>query len=184
MGVAQRKLYLTNTNDESGKVLLSAWIPEKREDGHYYMPKETPIGLDLWVPNTIGVTYEEGSIPVKIIPSNTETELWLICFNDYFYGEQHLYTTKPVHKKKEDRYGDYKGWRDWEFPDKFSDDNDGFSLHVYAPDIKHEPGDEPISVTFERGHVENGFDPRLPWNGEKLPWDRCWLKRIFKNLFR
>jgi hypothetical protein len=184
MGVANRELYLTNTNDVTGKVLLSAWIPEKREDGLYYTPKDTPIGLDLWVPNTLGVTYEEGPVPVKVVPSDTETGMWIICVNDYFWGEQHLFTTKPIHKKEEDRFHDYKGWRDWEFPDKNEDNNGGFSLHVYAPDVKHQPGDEPICVTFERGHAENGLDGRLEWKGEELPWfgkKECWLKRLFKR---
>ena len=152
MGLPNRELYLTKIDDKSGMALLSAWIPVKKPDGLYYHPKNIPIGLDIWVPNLIGLTNEDGPAPVKVVPSDADTGLWLICLNDYFGDEQHLFTTKPIHK--EDKYGNFKGWRDWEFPNEDNDINEGFGLHVYAPDVKSVAGDGPIPVTFARGHAE------------------------------
>lgn len=176
MGVPNRKLYLTNTNDETGNVLLSAWIPVKKEDGLYYMPDNTPIGLDIWVPNTLGVTYEEGPVPVKVVQSDVETGIWLLCVNDFFGNEQHVFTIKPIHKKEEDRFHDFKGWQDWIIDHEGDKSNCGFSLHV-SSNIKIEAGDEPIPVTFERGHVV------FPWDKEYKEEKKkeCWLKRLFKK---
>ena len=44
MGLPIRELHLTNTGDESGKILLSKWIPIKDGPGKYRMPLETPYG--------------------------------------------------------------------------------------------------------------------------------------------
>ena len=51
--------------------------------------------------------------------------------------EQHLYAHKPIHKEEKDRYGNYKGFRDWEFLDP-----DDWGLHV-GTDIKMVAGDGP-----------------------------------------
>lgn len=146
MGLPIRGLNVTNTGDETGRIILTKWIPEKRDDGNYYWPPNTPLGYDMWIPNVLDLKEEEGTIPVEIIESKEETGLWLICFNDYFGDEQHLYANKkPIHKEEKDRFGDYKGFSDW----IIDEDEEFNSIHV-ATDIKMVAGDEPISVTLKR----------------------------------
>lgn len=146
MGLPINKLYATNTNDESGRIHLSAWIPEKHEDGKYYCPKNTPIGLDHWVPNTLDLKPEEGTVEVRIIKSDKETGIWLVCFDDYFGDEQHLYAgIKPMFKEGTKNI-------DWKLFNKLIDDDDSanpFTLHV-GTGIKMVAGDGPIAVTLER----------------------------------
>lgn len=96
MGLPKKTLYATNTNDESKEILLSAYIPEKRDNG-YYRPKNIPLGYDMWIPNVLDLKIEEGTVQVEIIKSDKETGVWLICEDDYFAEEQWLYTDKPKH---------------------------------------------------------------------------------------
>jgi hypothetical protein len=146
MGLPIRELNVTNTGDESGQIILTKWLPEKRDDGKYYWPPDTPLGHDMWIPNVLDLKIEEGTVPVEIVKSEDETGLWLICVNDYFGDEQHLYANKkPIHKEEKDRFGDYKGFRDW----IIDEDEEFNSLHV-ATDIKMVAGDGPISVTLKR----------------------------------
>ena len=147
MGIEIRELNVTNLNDENGKgdIFLSEWIPVKTENG-YKCPPYTPLGYDMWIPNVLDLKIEEGTVPVEIVKSEDETGLWLICVNDYFGDEQHLYANKkPIHKEEKDRYGDYKGFRDW----IIDEDEEYNSLHVDT-DIKMKAGDGPISVTLKR----------------------------------
>ena len=147
MGLPIRELNVTNPNDENGKgdIFLSKWIPVKTENG-YKWPPDTPLGFDMWIPNVLDLKIEEGTVPVEIVKSEDETGLWLICVNDYFGNEQHLYANKkPIHKEEKDRFGDYKGFRDW----IIDEDEEYNSLHV-ATDIKMVAGDGPISVTLKR----------------------------------
>ena len=144
MGCPITEFHVTNTGDETGKILLTKWIPDKRDDGKYYWPKDTPLGFDMWIPNVLDLKEEVGTIPVDIIKSDVDTGLWLICFNDYFGNEQHLYPFKPIHKEEKDRYGEYKSSRDWIFTE------DDWGLHVWAKSIKMEAGDGPIAVTLKR----------------------------------
>ena len=149
MGLPIRELNVTNTGDETGRIILTKWIPEKRDDGNYYWPPNTPLGYDMWIPNVLDLKEEEGTIPVEIIESKEETGLWIICVNDYFGNEQHLYANKKsIHKDEKDRFGDYKGFRDW-----IIDSDEAYnSLHV-GTNIKMEAGDEPIPVTLKRKTV-------------------------------
>lgn len=94
MGVPKRTLYATNTNNESKRILLSAYIPEKGEEG-YYPPKEVPLGYDMWVPNCLDLKYDEGTVQVEVVESEKETGLWLICEDGDFLEEQWLVTNKP-----------------------------------------------------------------------------------------
>jgi hypothetical protein len=127
MGLPIRELHVTNTGSETGHIILTKWIPVKKDDGRYCWPPNTPLGFDMWIPNVLGLKEEEGTVSVKIVESKKETGLWLICFNDYFGDEQHLYANhKPIHEDEE-----YN------------------SLHV-STDIKMEAGDGPIPVTLER----------------------------------
>ncbi len=57
MGLVKKTLYATNTNDESQRIFLSAYIPEKR-DNEYFRPKDTPLGYDMWVPNCLDLKYD------------------------------------------------------------------------------------------------------------------------------
>ena len=98
MGLPKRTLYATNTNDKSKNILLSAYIPEKRDNG-YYRPKDIPLGYDMWISNVLDLKIEEGTVQVEVIMSEKETGLWLICEDDYFAEEQWLYTDKPKHKE-------------------------------------------------------------------------------------
>lgn len=146
MGLPIYEFNVTNTGTEDGDIFLSKWIPIKTEDGRYKWPPNTPLGYDMWVPNVLDLKEEEGTVPVEIVKSDKETGLWLICVNDYFGDEQHLYAhKKPIHKEEKDRYGNYKGFNDWIF-DSYEEYN---NLHV-STDIKMEAGDEPIPVTLIR----------------------------------
>ena len=144
MGLPKRELWVTNTGDPSGDILLSAYKPVKKEDGKYYRPPEIPLGYDMWIPNCLGLKPKEGVVRVKIVETKEETGLWLICVNDYFGNEQHLYTgEKPIHRPEEERYGDYKGFRDWII------DNPYNSLHI-GTEIKMVAGDGPTNVKPKR----------------------------------
>ena len=152
MGVALTKLYATNTGDETGKILLSGWIPEKRGEA-YFRPSGAHWFDELWIPNVLDLTYEEGPVPVEVAPSDTETGIWLICVNDYFGDEDHIYTIKPVPKKVSESYR----FSDWVFPDTTNDvddDNGGFGLHISSPLLKTKAGDGPIPVTLVRKEKE------------------------------
>ena len=94
MGIPKRTLYATNTNDESKRIFLSAYIPEKK-DGGYYRSKDIPLGYDMWIPNVIDLKVEDGTIQVEVIKSEEETGLWLACEDGDFLEEQWLYTDKP-----------------------------------------------------------------------------------------
>lgn len=145
MGVAIRKLYATNTGDESKKILLSAWIPEKRDGkSGYFFPPNTPLFYDLWVPNVLDLKEEEGPVEVEIVESDKETGLWILCYDDYFGDEQHLTTYKPKFKE-----GTKK--RDAEYANSLliDEDVDIFDLHVDT-NLKLKAGDGPISVTLKR----------------------------------
>ena len=145
MGLPKNKLWVTNTGDPSGNILLSTFKPVKKEDGKYSYPPDTPpIGYDMWIPNCIGLKPEEGTVRVEIVEAEKETEMWLICVNDYFGDEQHLYSgKKPIHLPPEERFGDYKGFRDWKIEDPYN------SLHV-GTGIEMKAGDGPISVKPKR----------------------------------
>lgn len=146
MGIAVRELHATNIGDKTGSIILTKWIPLKKDNGKYYCPPNTPLGLDMWIPNVLGLKEEEGTVSVKIVESKEETGLWLICFNDYFGDEQHLYANKkPIHKEENNRHGNYKDYSDW----IIDEDEEYNSLHVDT-DIKMEAGDGPIPVTLER----------------------------------
>ena len=143
MGLPNDKLWVTNVGDESGDVFLSAYKPEK-VDGKYYRSPETPVGFDMWIPNCLGLKPEEGIVRVEIVEAEEETGLWLICVNSYFGDEQHIYANeKPIHLPPEERYGDYKGFRDWKISDPYN------SLHV-STNIKMIAGDGPLSVKLKR----------------------------------
>jgi hypothetical protein len=144
MGLPKRELWVTNTGAPSGNIFLSAYKPVKKEDGRYYTPPEIPLGYDMWIPNCLGLKPEEGIVRVEIVETEEETGLWLICVNDYFGNEQHLYAgEKPIHRPPEQRYGDYEGFRDWIIDDPYN------SLHIWT-EIKMKAGDGPINVKPKR----------------------------------
>ena len=144
MGLPKSKLWVTNTGDPSGDILLSAYKPIKKEDGKYYSPPDTPLGYDMWIPNCIDLKPEEGVVRVEIVECEEETGMWLICVNDYFGDEQHLYAgEKPIHLPPEQRFGDYKSFRDWNTHGSYN------SLHV-GTNIEMVAGDGPLSVKPKR----------------------------------
>lgn len=146
MGLPIRELHVTNTGEETGQIILTKWIPVKKDDGRYCWPPDTPLGFDMWIPNVLDLKEDEGTVSVKIVESKEETGLWLICVNDYFGNEQHLYANvKPIHKEEKDRYGNYKSFSDW----IIDEDEEYNSLHV-STDIKMVAGDGPLSVTLVR----------------------------------
>ena len=147
MGLPIRDLKATNIE---GQVLISKWTPEKREDGKYYMPRETPIGLSMWIPNVLGLKEEEGTVDVRIIKATEETGLWLVCFDDYFGNEQHLFDYKPRFKERTKKI-------DWEYDNEVGEQ---LSLHVWS-EIKMIAGDGPIPVTLERGKYEEKPKPKV-----------------------
>ncbi len=142
MGLPKSKLWVTNTGDPSGNILLSAYKPIKKEDGKYYSHPDTPLGYDMWIPNCIDLKPEEGVVRVEIVEAEEETGLWLIYVNDYFGDEQHLYAgEKPIHLPPEQRFGE--GFRDWKIEDHYN------SLHI-GSEIKMVAGDGPLSVKPKR----------------------------------
>lgn len=139
MGLPHKKLYVTNTGDENGKIFFSTWKPIPSKDG-YIRDSSQPIGLDMWIPNVLDLTPEEGVVPVKIVESDKETGLWLCCYDDYFGNEQHLFNYKPTMNKETKSI-------DWnEFWD---DDNTGWEIHIWS-EIEMVAGDGPIPVTLIR----------------------------------
>ena len=141
MGLPKETLYATNTNDETKEILLTSFIPEKR-DNNYYRPKNIPLGNDMWIPNVLDLKIEEGTVQVKVIESEKETGLWLICEDDYFAEEQHLYTDKPKHIKDRTDKFDFN-------EDHYENNVDFFNtLHV-STDIETKNGDC-INVTLKR----------------------------------
>lgn len=97
----------------------------KKENGKYGYPPNTPVGYEMWIPNCIDLKSEEGTVRVEIVEAEEETGLWLICVNDYFGDEQHLYAgEKPIHLPPKERFRDYKGFRDWKIEDHYN------SLHI------------------------------------------------------
>jgi hypothetical protein len=138
MGLPIRNLYATRIENE---ILLSAWKPEKRKDGKYYRPDNTPIGLDMWVPNVFNLGESEGTVEVDIVPSNKDVGIYLFCFNDYFGNEQHIFTFK--HKFKEGTKN-----IDWGYAERTCSEN-YWGLHVSC-DIKTVAGDGPITITLTK----------------------------------
>lgn len=145
MGLPIKKLYVTNIGDESGDILFTAdFIPEKREDGKYYIPKGSPIGFDMFISNILNITEEDGSVPVKIVKSNIETGLWLACFDGFFASEKYLFNRKP-------KFIEYTNNIDWD--DFYKNNAEDWPIHVCA-DINMKQGDL-IPVTLEEGHVQD-----------------------------
>lgn len=141
MSTPKRTLYATNTNDESKRILLSAYIPEKRNN-KYYQPKDVPLGYDMWIPNVLDLKFEDGTTQIEVIESEKETGLWLICEDDYFAEEQHLFTDKPKHiEGRTDKFNFNE--------DNYEEDVDFFnSLHV-GTNIEMKNGDC-INVTLRQ----------------------------------
>ena len=135
MGLPIEELHLTNTRRESGKILLSKWIPIKEGPGKYRYPPRTPLGYSIWVPNLIGLTEDMGTVRVSLIKSEEETGIWLMCFDDYFGDENHIFADQ-----KPEWILDNEG-------KKISVKADHSSLHVSVP-FKTEHGDGPINIGF------------------------------------
>lgn len=147
MGLPHRQLYATNTGDESKKIILTAWIPVKKEDG-YHWPPNTPLGGDIWVNNSLDLKEEEGTVPVMVVQSEEETGIWLICENGYFIDEQWLYNYKPRYKKEDPQRLDH-AWAE----DNIEGD-DVFGIHI-STDIDMVAGDGPLPVTLVRGEYKD-----------------------------
>ena len=141
MGLPKKTLYATNTNDESQRIFLSAYIPEKR-DNEYYRPKDTPLGYDMWIPNCLDLKYNEETVQVEVIESKEETGLWFIQEDGDFLEEQWLQTDKPKYMEgKTDKF-DFN-------ENHYEEDVDFFNnLHIDT-NIKMKNGDC-ISVTLQR----------------------------------
>ena len=146
MGFPCRKLYATCIEDSM--FVTAGWKPEKKE-GRWFMPKDTPIGLDFWVPNVLNLTEDEGPVEVKIVPSEEITGIWLVCFDDYFGNEQHVYNFKPRFKEGTAKL-DYTYQNEMEM----NEEENFWGLHV-ATQIDMKAGDGPVPVTFERGWIED-----------------------------
>ena len=136
MGLPKSELWVTNTGDPSGEILLSAYKPVKKENGKYYAPPKTPLGYDMWIPNCLGLKPEEGVVRVEIVKTKEETGIWLMCFDDYFGSENHIFVNK-----KPEWILDKEGKKTSVKADHFN------SLHVSVP-FKTKHGDGPINIGF------------------------------------
>lgn len=135
MGLPIKELHLTNTGDESGKILLSMWIPIKEGPGKYRIPLDTPYGYSIFVPNLVGLTEDIGTVMARLIKSEEETGIWLMCFDDYFGNENHIFVDrKPEWILKEEKKVAIRA-------DHLN------SLHVTVP-FKTKHGDGPINIGF------------------------------------
>ena len=137
------KLFYATNLAGIDEIFLSEWKPAKY-NGQWIRPPGTTIGNEMWIPNVLDLKEFEGSVPVRIIKSEEETGLWLICYNDYFIDEQHLYNFKPrFSKDKPDRL-------DSEYMSTERNKNSNFwELHVES-DQEMKAGEGPISATLKR----------------------------------
>lgn len=142
MGLPAKVLYATNTGDDR-EIFLSEWKPSL-ENGRWMMPPETPIGLDMWISNVLDLKESEGPVVVRVTKAEEETGLWLVCYNEYFGNEQHLYNFKPKFEKdRPDRI-------DFEYMNKIETNNpNAWGLHVRS-DQEMVAGDGPIPATLKR----------------------------------
>jgi len=163
MGLPHRQLFATNTGDPSDCILLTSWKPVKKEDGKYYWPPDTPLGGDIWVPNVLELLEEEGTVPVMVVTSNTETGIWLVCYDDYFGNEQHIYNYRPHYIEETRKI-------DWNATEKEVEGDNIFGIHI-STNIEMTSGDPPIPVTLKRGE----YPPR-EW--EKSKKESLWKKII------
>jgi hypothetical protein len=175
MGLAHKHLYVTNTRDKSGYIIMTGdWKPEQNEDGNWFMPGGVPIGVDMWIPNIIDLEINK-QIEVKIVPSEKETGLWLICYDDYFGDEQHIYNFKPRFIEGTDRI-DAKYNNHMMMSEEIEENYWG--IHVWS-DIKMVHGDGPIPVTLIEGH----WEPEIPRKYIKEESFNIfkWIKSLFKR---
>ena len=183
MGLGHSKLWATNVGDESGKIYLTAWIPEKR-DGKYFWPDNTPIGGDMWVNNCLGLTEEEGTVCVDVVRSDKETGIWIICYDADFMAEQHLENFKPRFKKDGKTY-DYTYQR--ELAERNHIHVDIFGLHVNTF-IEMETGDGPWPVTLVRTtseEIDRRFEERRKkWFSETKEEKTSKLQNAIRKLFK
>lgn len=160
MGLPHRILYATNIDREDGWIFLSAWKPILKDDGQYYRDCEQPLGGDMETPNVLNLTFEDGIVPVKVVKSDVETGLWMVCYNDYFGNEKHLYNYKP--KTYIDKYGELHV----DYSEEDEEDilrPEKWSMHVEC-EIDMVAGDGPIPVTLERGTYKY---PKTPHKEKK-----------------
>lgn len=112
MGVGAGKLYVTRI-DSSEDLFLSEWKPEFRGDG-YYRPKNTPLGLELTIPNLLP-DLKFGDDPVNVVLeecNEEDTGLYIAAANGYFSNEIWLYvkekpTLKEIGKSIKIKHWDY-----------------------------------------------------------------------------
>ena len=161
MGLPNKYLYATNTGED--KIFLSAWKPIKKEGGYCWNP-EAPIGNEMWIPNVLDLTEEEGTVPVKIVRSQEETGIWIICYDDYFGGEKHIYVYKP-------RFLEGTTRLDYNYPEDLRDTDDIFGIHV-TTEFEMIAGEGPWPVTFVRG-VNFIEEPKKP----------SFIKKLFQKIF-
>ena len=145
MGLPKRDLYVTYLGDDK-TLFFSTWVPPKNKDGEYYHPSEIPIGLDMFIPNVLNIRHDDGPVKVKVVKSDKETGLWLICYDDYFGNETHLHNYKPRFRT-DTKYPKV----DFDYEDSLCDTMDytPWSIHVWAEDFGMKAGDGPIPVTLE-----------------------------------
>lgn len=132
---------MTRVDPDTEKVLLSAYIPVKKEDG-WHMPEGQALFYEIWVPNLLNLIEDDGPVEVDIQLTEDETGVWAICYDDYFFEETHIYT---VNYSLENVGGRWKINR--KLTDTSNDDNEGFGLHVCIKGMKS--GDV-SPVTFVR----------------------------------
>ena len=184
MGLGHNKFWATNTGDESGRILLTAWIPEKREDGHYYWPPHTALGGDMWVDNCLDLKEEEGTVCVEIIRSDKDTGLWMLCEDGDFIGETWIYNFKP--KFTDDSPTQY-GWKfDHKYHNELQEKDpnvDPFGIHANTF-FEMKSGDGPWPVTLVRttsDEIDRKWEERYDRYHHPVT---SRLERLIKKIFK
>jgi len=154
MGIAVEKLYLTNLGEENQQY-LSDYKPIKGEDGEWRRPGGSHMLIEMAVPVIFGeLTKDDEPYTVRVVASDKETGLYLICEDGYFGNEQYICNYK-AEKKDDDDNGrhPFKSIHVNGYSEKFIEEHgfEPWQIHVYYDDhadMKHSEG--PYNVTLER----------------------------------
>lgn len=92
MGIGAGKLYVTRLENESKKLYLTYFKPILKEDGEYYRPENTPLGLEFEISDYFPELKKgDEPIEVKLELCEEDTRLYVAAENGYFSNEIWMY---------------------------------------------------------------------------------------------